>query len=94
MFAKVNVPILGLIENMAWFEGDDGKKYFIFGKEGGVREAEEMNVPLLGQIPIDIETRERGDSGAPIALVSPAVSKVSAAFHDVAAAVRSKLPTS
>jgi ATP-binding protein involved in chromosome partitioning len=91
MFAKVNVPILGLVENMAWFEADDGKKYYLFGKEGGVREAEELNVPLLGQIPIDIETRERGDSGAPIALVSPEESKVSAAFHDLAAAMRAKL---
>ena len=94
MFAKVNVPILGLVENMAWFEGDDGKKYYIFGKEGGVREAEYMNVPLLGQIPIDIETRERGDSGAPVALVSPSVSKVSAAFHELAAKIRTKVPVS
>lgn len=91
MFAKVNVPILGLIENMAWFEGDDGKRYPIFGKGGGVREAEYMNVPLLGQIPIDIETRERGDSGAPVALVSPEQSKVSAAFHELAAKLRAKL---
>ncbi len=92
MFAKVNVPILGLIENMAWFEGDDGKRYFIFGKDGGVREAEEMRVPLLGQIPIDIETRERGDHGSPIALVSPAENKVSAAFHELAAQVVAKVP--
>jgi len=92
MFAKVNVPILGLIENMAWFECDAGKKYHIFGKEGGVREAKEMNVPLLGQIPINIETRERGDSGAPIALVSPELNKVSAAFHQVAAKILSTLP--
>ncbi|MES2660605.1 MAG: Mrp/NBP35 family ATP-binding protein [Verrucomicrobiota bacterium] len=91
MFAKVNVPILGLVENMAWFEGDDGKKYHIFGREGGVREAEHLNVPLLGQIPIDIETRERGDSGAPIALVPPAASKVSAAFHELAAKIRAKV---
>lgn len=94
MFAKVNVPILGLVENMAWFEGDDGKKYHIFGKEGGVREAEYMNVPLMGQIPIDIETRERGDSGAPIALVSPEQNKVSAAFHELAAKVRAKVKVS
>lgn len=94
MFAKVNVPILGLIENMAWFEGDDGKQYHIFGKEGGVREAKHLNVPLLGQIPIDIETRERGDSGAPVALVSPEQSKVSAAFHEVAAKVREKVKVS
>ena len=92
MFAKVNVPILGLIENMAWFEGDDGKRYYIFGKEGGVKEAQDLNVPLLGQIPIDIETRERGDSGAPIALLPPENNKVSAAFHALAAALRSRIP--
>lgn len=46
MFAKVNIPILGLIENMSWFEGDDGKRYYLFGEEGGVREAADMNVPL------------------------------------------------
>ena len=91
MFSKVNVPILGLIENMAWFEGDDGKKYHIFGKEGGVREAEALNVPLLGQIPIDIETGSRGDSGAPIALLPPGENKVSAAFHDLAATLKNKL---
>ena len=92
MFAKVNVPITGLVENMAWFECDAGKKYYIFGQEGGVREAEHLNVPLLGQIPINVETRERGDSGAPIALASPANNKVSAAFHEIAAKVRSKIP--
>ncbi len=92
MFAKVNVPILGLIENMAWFECDAGKKYYLFGKDGGVREAEDMRVPLLGQIPIDIETRERGDSGAPIALVAPEKNKVSASFHALAAQVCAKLP--
>lgn len=92
MFAKVNVPILGLIENMAWFECDAGKKYHLFGKDGGVKEAAAMNVPLLGQIPIDVETRERGDSGAPIALLSADQSKVAAAFHQVAAGLRERLP--
>jgi ATP-binding protein involved in chromosome partitioning len=87
MFAKVNVPILGLVENMSWFEADDGKKYYLFGKEGGIREASTLNVPVLGQIPIDIPTREGGDSGKPVALFSPAESKVSAAFHEIAAKV-------
>jgi ATP-binding protein involved in chromosome partitioning len=91
MFAKVNVPILGLVENMAWFECDAGKKYYIFGEEGGVREAADMNVPLLGQIPINIATRERGDSGAPIALLSSSENKISAAFHELAAKVRAKV---
>jgi ATP-binding protein involved in chromosome partitioning len=87
MFAKVNVPILGLIENMAWFECDAGKKYYLFGEAGGVREAEILNVPLLGRIPIDIATRERGDAGSPIALLPPEQSKISAAFHEVAARI-------
>lgn len=91
MFGKVNVPILGLIENMSWFECDAGKRYYLFGNGGGAREAELLSVPLFGQIPIDVATRERGDSGAPIALVSPAESKVSAAFHQTAAAVRAKV---
>ena len=94
MFAKVNVPILGLIENMAWFECDAGKKYFIFGKDGGVHEAEHLNVPLLGQIPVDIETRECGDHGAPVALVAPANNKVSAAFHQLATQIKIHLPVS
>jgi ATP-binding protein involved in chromosome partitioning len=51
-----------------------------------------LSVPLFGQIPLDVATRERGDSGAPIALLPPAESKVSAAFHHTAAAVRAKVP--
>jgi ATP-binding protein involved in chromosome partitioning len=92
MFAKVNVPILGLIENMAWFECDAGKKYYLFGKNGGVREAEHLNVPLLGQIPIDLPTREGGDSGSPVALLPSGQNIVSDAFHALAAKIRAKLP--
>jgi ATP-binding protein involved in chromosome partitioning len=92
MFAKVNVPILGLIENMAWFECDAGKRYYLFGEGGGVREAETLNVPLLGRIPIDIETRERGDAGAPIALTPAGKNQVSTAFHEVAARIRTAVP--
>ena len=92
MFAKVNVPILGLIENMAWFECDAGKKYHIFGKDGGVREAATLNLPLLAQIPIDMETRERGDSGSPVAMLPPESHKVSAAFHRLASVIREKVP--
>jgi len=85
MFAKVNVPVLGLIENMSWFEADDGKRYYLFGEEGGVREAEDMNVPLLAQIPIDIPTGRGGDSGKPVALLDPKDNKVSAVFHAMVA---------
>ena len=87
MFGKVEVPILGLIENMAWFECDAGKKYFIFGDGGGVREASVLDVPLLGRIPIDLATRERGDAGTPVALLTAAQNQVAAAFHELAARV-------
>lgn len=67
---KVNVPILGLVENMAWFtpEKHPDEKYYIFGNEGGVRLANELNVRLLGQIPIVGSICEHGDDGTPIAL--------------------------
>jgi ATP-binding protein involved in chromosome partitioning len=68
MFEKVNVTVLGLIENMSYFVcPGDGKRYDIFGSGGGEREAKRLRVPLLGQIPIDIATREAGDRGMPIA---------------------------
>ena len=67
---KVNVPVLGLIENMAWFTPAElpENKYYIFGKEGCKRLAEELNVPLLGQIPIVQSICEGGDQGKPVAL--------------------------
>ncbi|MEI7909199.1 MAG: Mrp/NBP35 family ATP-binding protein [Verrucomicrobiota bacterium] len=92
MFGKVNVPILGVIENMSWFECDAGKRYYLFGEGGGAREAELHGVTLFGQIPLDVATRERGDSGAPVALLPAGENSVSAAFHQTAAALRAKLP--
>ena len=67
---KVNIPILGLIENMAWFTPAElpENKYYIFGKDGGKALAEELHVPLLGQIPLVQSIREGGDNGTPIAL--------------------------
>ena len=67
---KVNVPILGLIENMAWFTPAEhtDEKYYLFGKEGVKNLAEEMNIPLLGQIPIVQSICENGDNGTPVAL--------------------------
>ena len=67
---KVNVPILGLVENMAWFTPAElpQNKYYLFGKEGVKRLAEEMHVPLLGQIPIVQSICENGDKGTPEAL--------------------------
>jgi ATP-binding protein involved in chromosome partitioning len=67
MFDKVNVPVLGLVENMSYFVSlSDGKRYDIFGSGGGEREAKRLRVPLFAQIPIDIATREASDRGMPI----------------------------
>lgn len=67
---KVNVPILGLVENMAWFTPAElpNNRYYLFGKEGTKRLAEELNVPLLGQIPIVQSICDNGDNGTPAAL--------------------------
>jgi len=72
MFAKVNVPVLGLVENMSFFVSpSDGKRYEIFGSGGGKREAARLHVPLLGEVPIDVATREAGDRGVPVVLEDP-----------------------
>ena len=67
---KINVPVLGLVENMSWLTPAElpENKYYLFGKEGGKRLAEELNIPLLGQIPIVQSICEGGDSGKPVAL--------------------------
>ncbi len=67
---KVNVPVLGIIENMAWFtpERHPEEKYFLFGKDGGVKLAEETGVKLLGQIPVVADIARQSDNGSPIAL--------------------------
>lgn len=67
---KINVPVLGIIENMAWFTPAElpENKYYIFGRDGGKHLAEELNVPLLGQIPLVQSIREAGDDGQPIAM--------------------------
>jgi ATP-binding protein involved in chromosome partitioning len=67
---KINVPVLGLIENMAWFTPAElpNNRYYIFGKDGGKLLAEELNIPLLGQIPLVQSIREGGDNGTPIAM--------------------------
>lgn len=85
MFGKLNVPILGIIENMSHFVcPNDGNVYHIFGKGGGEMEARRLNVPLLGQIPIELAVREAGDSGRPVALENPATHAASRAFRDIA----------
>ena len=92
MFAKVNVPILGMIENMAWFECEHGTRYPIFGDGGGAREAASLRTPLLAQIPIEIPVREGGDHGKPVALLPTDASPASAAFHQVASSLLERVP--
>lgn len=88
MFAKVNVPILGLVENMSWFQPPGREeKYFLFGEGGGRREAARLGVPVLAEIPIDVPTREGGDAGTPIALRPASSHPASKVFHDFAARV-------
>ena len=71
-FQKLNVPILGVIENMSYFIAPDtGKHYHIFGHGGGQEAAEELRVPFLGEIPLDIPTREGGDEGEPVLIRNP-----------------------
>ena len=91
MFEKVNVPVLGLIENMSYFVSpSDKKRYDIFGKGGGEREAKRLRVPLLGQIPIDIATCEAGDRGQPI-VAQDRQSPVAVEFTNVARRIREAL---
>ena len=85
LFERVETPILGIIENMSYFQcPSDGKIYHIFGEGGGEREAAKLGVPLLGKIPLDISTRSGGDEGRPVALEDPGQNPVSAAFRQVA----------
>ena len=84
---KVNVPILGMVENMAWFTPAElpENKYYLFGKEGVKRLAEEMNVPLLGQIPLVQSICESGDEGEPAAVKQDTIT--SNAFRNLAESV-------
>jgi ATP-binding protein involved in chromosome partitioning len=91
MFEKVNVPVLGVIENMSYFISGDGKRHDIFGIGGGEREAKRLRVPLLGQIPIDIATREAGDRGMPITAEAKP-SPVADEFMRIAQHLRDVLP--
>jgi ATP-binding protein involved in chromosome partitioning len=83
----VDVPVLGLIENMAWFTPKElpEKKYYIFGKDGGVKLAERLGLPLLGQIPIVQGIREGGDSGDPVAFDENSI--IGKAFAEIASNV-------
>lgn len=85
---KINVPVLGIIENMSWFTPEElpQNKYYIFGKEGCKKLAEKMGIPLLGQIPIVQGIRESGDTGDPVALYPERPS--GEAFHSLAQSLK------
>ncbi len=91
MFQRLNVPMLGVVENMSYFVAPDtGTRYAIFGEGGGRRIAEEYGIPLLAQIPLDPETRAGGDEGSPITIRRPD-SPQAKAFRELADAVRRRL---
>ena len=89
---KLKLPVRGVVENMSFFRGDDGKEYEIFGSGGGTRLANDLGVPLLGKIPIEPKLRVGGDSGTPIALSDPG-SESALAFAEVAGALVGLGPT-
>lgn len=91
MFRKLNVPILGIVENMSYFLAPDtGRRYPIFGEGGGQRVAEEFGVPLLGQVPLEMETRQGGDAGIPITVGRPQSAQAEA-FRKIAGAVAARV---
>jgi ATP-binding protein involved in chromosome partitioning len=83
--AQLNVPIIGLVENMSYFTPNElpNNKYYIFGKEGGKRLAEEYDLPFLGQIPLVQSIREGGDEGVPVMMSDDDISRT--AFENFAA---------
>jgi len=90
MFEKLNVPILGLVENMSYFTAPDGQRVEIFGYGGGRKEAESRQVPFLGEIPIFVEIRRGGDSGLPV-VAADVQSAPAQAFIVIAKALRKAL---
>jgi ATP-binding protein involved in chromosome partitioning len=90
MFQKVNVPILGIVENMSYYTTPSGDRVEIFGHGGGQAEAVRQNVPLLGEVPIFIEIREGGDKGVPVVVSAPEAAP-GEAFLRIAKNLRNRL---
>ena len=87
MFNKTGVKILGLIDNMSYFKGDDGKKYKIFGESGVEKTAKEFNKEFLGHLPIHQDLRNSADVGNPLTHSDPD-HEVSKIFIDIAAKIK------
>jgi ATP-binding protein involved in chromosome partitioning len=91
MAEKTNTPLLGVVENMSWFTGDDGRRYELFGAGGGAELAAKLRVPLIGQVPFLPSLREGGDVGVPITVSSPD-GEIARAFDEIAAWIEAKGP--
>jgi len=89
MFEKLKVNIIGLIDNMSYFVGDDGKRYAIFGEGGVKKTAEEFQTEFLGEIPINSEVGKCGDSGKPIVEVDSS-HEISKIYLDFAKNIKNK----
>ena len=83
MFDQVNIKVKGVIENMSWFTGDDGKQYHLFGSGGGKDLADRLEVDLIGQVPMTMPMREGSDQGRPVMAIDPE-NEASLAFVEMA----------
>ena len=92
MFGKVNVPVLGIVENMAYFVPDDmpEKKYYLFGKHGARKLATKLEVPFLGEVPLREQIRETSDDGTPVVAFDPA-SESSIRFKEISNRIQQSL---
>jgi ATP-binding protein involved in chromosome partitioning len=90
MFQKVNVPLLGVAENMSYFTDPAGNKHALFGEGGGIITAERLGTALIGQVPLIPEIREGGDRGLPIVVSAPQ-SPAALVFRDIAVTLLHRL---
>jgi ATP-binding protein involved in chromosome partitioning len=99
MFGELGVPILGLVENMSWFVGDDGREYDLFGRGGAEAMANNMSVPFLGALPLHISMRTNADEGTPLSNfninpdISAAINHIAEQLTDQVAAQSAKHST-
>ena len=91
MARKLKLPLRGVVENMSWFTGDDGRRYELFGTGGGQSLADDLGVPLIGQIPLVSAVREGGDEGIPVTVTEPG-GEASSAFEALAEKVEAMGP--
>ena len=89
MFEKVNVPILGVVENMSYFEDESATKNYLFGQGGGAETAVALKTGFLGEIPLHQEVREGGDHGTPVVITNPenpasiAITKIAKSLSEI-----------